>query len=146
MYQNFFIYSAAYFYRETRVPRRRFSSENVNISLTTSQSTAHLNISNIQTFTIWCERFAVFFTRLDLPTDVNIPPVVSHTECTQTHTHRHTHTHTHTHRHTHRHRHTHTHTQTHTHTHTHTHTLGVSGQVLFSYNILNFVDKIFVDC
>ena len=63
--------------RSTLVPWRRFYSEDVTILLTVSESTAQLNISNIQTFTIWCRQFAVFLTLLDLPTDVNIPRVVS---------------------------------------------------------------------
>ena len=63
------------------MPQRRFNSENVTISLNVSQSTANLNISNIQTFTVWCELASVFFTRLDLPTDINISPVVSNVDC-----------------------------------------------------------------
>jgi len=59
-------------HRRGSLPRRRFSSENITISFTDN-----LNISDIQTFTIWCRDFKVFFATLDLPTDVNIPPVVS---------------------------------------------------------------------
>ena len=66
-------------YRRAKVPRRRFHSENVTISLTVSQETAHLNISNIGTFTIWCQAVSAFFTRLRLPTNVDIPQVVSMT-------------------------------------------------------------------
>ena len=105
-------------YRRTQVPRRRFRSENITISLTVSQNTAHLSISDIQTFTIWCERFSVFFTRLDLPTDVEIAPVVSQSTTLQLHT---QHTHTHTHRYTHAHALTCTLTQTHMHAYTYTH-------------------------
>ena len=65
------------YHRSAKVPQRRFNSENVTISLTVTQNTAHLNISDIQTFTIWCEAFTVFFARLDLPTDVTIPTIVS---------------------------------------------------------------------
>ena len=64
-------------YRSRTVPRRRFTSENVTISLTVSENTANLDISDIQTFTIWCQAVRVFFTRLNLPTDVDIPTVVS---------------------------------------------------------------------
>ena len=64
-------------YRRAQVPRRRFTSENVTISLTVNQNTAHLNISNIGTFTIWCQFVSAFFTRLDIPTDVDIPQIVS---------------------------------------------------------------------
>ena len=66
-------------YRRAKVPRRGFHSENVTVSLTVSQETAHLNISNIGTFTIWCQQVYAFFTRLRLPTDVDIPQVVSMT-------------------------------------------------------------------
>ena len=38
--------------------------------------TSNLSISDIQTFTIWCKQFQVFFATLNLPTDVKIPPVV----------------------------------------------------------------------
>ena len=61
-------------YRRSTIPLRRFTSENITISLTVDDSTAHLNVSNIQTFTIWCEPARVFFSRLNLPTNVNIPP------------------------------------------------------------------------
>ena len=77
-------------YRRAKVPRRRFHSENVTISLTVSQETAHLNISNIGTFTIWCQRVSAFFTRLTLPTNVDIPQVVSMTYMyMQTYMHKH---------------------------------------------------------
>ena len=62
-------------YRRVAVPQRRFRSENITIALNASASTAKLNISNIKTFTVWCQPFAVFFTRLDLPANVKIPPI-----------------------------------------------------------------------
>ena len=96
----------------------------MTISLTVSQDTAHLNISDIHTFTVWCQRFSVFFTRLALPTDVNIPPVVRKKHCISLHTLADIYACTHP---TCMHTSTHAaciHMYTHTHTHcTHTHTM-----------------------
>ena len=73
--RNYSMHLLSCCYRSRAVPRRRFRSEDIIIALNASASTANLKVSNIKTFTIWCEPFAVFFTRLDLPTNVKIPPI-----------------------------------------------------------------------
>ena len=62
--------------RRQTVPQRRFRSENITLSLS-ANTNAHLKVSDIGTFTVWCQPFAVFFTRLDLPINVSIPTGVS---------------------------------------------------------------------
>ena len=50
-----------------RVPRRRFSGEDITVSLL-NRPNDDLLVSDIESITIWCRRFNIFFGRLD-----NIP-------------------------------------------------------------------------
>ena len=50
---------------------RSYSNEQLTVSLDNCPSCrAGLTIRDLGTFTIWCRRFSVFFTRLDIPADL----------------------------------------------------------------------------
>ena len=58
-------------YSDGRFPRRSYSNEKLTVSLDDCIGCrAGLTIRDLQSFTIWCRDFSVFFTRLDIPADL----------------------------------------------------------------------------
>ena len=50
---------------------RSYSNEQLTVSLDScTECRAGLTIRDLQSFTIWCRAFSVFFTRLDIPADL----------------------------------------------------------------------------
>ena len=59
---------------------RSYSNEQLTVSLDScAECRAGLTIRDLKSFTIWCRRFSVFFTRLDIPADLfTVSHIMSH--------------------------------------------------------------------
>ena len=55
---------------------QRYTGQNITISLLDRpDGNSRLTIADIGTFTIWCQRFGVFFSLLELPDDLDVNAV-----------------------------------------------------------------------
>jgi len=63
-----YYYYYYYYCSESKIPNRRFSGEDVTVSLL-SRPNDGLLISELGAITIWCQPFRVFFGTLDIPAD-----------------------------------------------------------------------------